>query len=45
MLTAMTLSNWAIVVTNRDSQGVTNLVGTMKRVATPLGYRIQEPQM
>ncbi|CAL8071195.1 unnamed protein product [Orchesella dallaii] len=43
MYSPAVLRQWAIIVTNRDAQGVNNLISTMQRVAGPIGYTISQP--
>ncbi|ODM90222.1 Piwi-like protein 1 [Orchesella cincta] len=37
------LQNWAIIVPNRESPSVPNLIATMQKVARPIGYTINQP--
>jgi len=43
MLTCIPLSNWAILVPQRDAQNVDNLVKLMQQVSRPLGMNIRPP--
>jgi hypothetical protein len=43
MLTAVNLSNWVVIVPQRDAGGVENLARTMTKVASPLNMKISAP--
>lgn len=39
------INKWVLVATQKDSQNAANLVRTMQKVATPLGFNIRQPEM
>lgn len=43
MLTTVNLERWAVIVPQRDAQGVENLARTMAKVSAPLNMRISNP--
>ena len=43
MLSCVDLKGWVIICTERDAQGVDNLVRTMQRVAGPLDFQLAQP--
>jgi len=43
MLSCVDLKGWVIICTERDAQGVDNLVRTMQRVAGPLDFKLAQP--
>jgi hypothetical protein len=45
MFTSAELKQWIVLVSSRDAGGTQNLIATMQRVAGPLGYKIERPEV